>query len=321
MKNRTFTSKIGGITVSMTIRDHEEVHGIQIPESEANESGISLIVNKHYLFRCRCLGSVRALDLARTYVWKYLFNEAGLTYGEDSTTELTKIATNFSCRCEDDGFGWLWGVSFEIIPYAAAMNDPDSPFFYTFAAGVYSRESLWDINAVPLLLQYQYPVDHPQYPLEIITSNATIQKDVALFTFTLNLIKEMKYPEAAAGFISYVNEFAWKGFPPRMVKITNISIRGQYTSDTRDDNKKHYYICTFEFQVNDDGWDQVVAITDYSGEHPGDVSFDGSLQTGLTYPAGRNAEVFPSFDFHRLWPDTDNTTFQNRIAEEFPIPT
>jgi len=306
----------------MTLESYEELHHIQVPESEASDPGITLITNRKYLFRCRCFGAVRALEIGKEYVWRKLFHDSDLDYGVDSYTLLSRVPVNFNARCEDQGFGWLWGITFDIISYGQAMNDPDFEGFYNFSAGAYSRESLTDIYAVPLLFQYQYPANHPSRPLEIISANGTIQKDVAVFTFSLNLIKEMKYPEAAAGFISYVNEEAWKGFPPRTAKISGITIKGLDTDPDRDDDKKHIYVCTFEFQVNDLGWDQVVAITDpLTGQYPGDVDFDGNPQPGLTYPAGRNAHVLPSFDFHRIFPDDDDTTFQERGEYEFPIVT
>lgn len=311
-----------GFWDNIEIEDYEKIHHIQVPESEANDPGIKLIINRRYLFRCRCFGAVRALEIAKEYLYRKLFYDEDLEYGEDPISLLSKVPINFSARCEDQGYGWLWGVSFDIISYAEAMNDPEFSGYFNFSAGAYSRESLTDIYAVPLLLQYRYPKDHPRRAGEIISANGTIQKDVALFTFNLVLIKEMIYPEAAAGFISYVNKLAWKGYPPRTVKITNISIRGRYTDPERDDSRKHYYTIIFEFQANDNGWDQVVAITDpETGEHPGDVRFDGTIQTGLTYPAGRNAHVLPSFDFHRIFPDDDDTTFQERSEIEFPIVT
>ena len=307
----------------IVLEDYEIIHHIQVPQSEANNGDpyVTLIPNRRYYFLCRTNGPSRALEIAEEYMWRKVYHEDGLTYGYDPISSLSIVPMNFTSSSYEDKFGVLWKILVDIVPYTAMMNDPESSEYYVFNAGAYSRDSLTDIHSVPLLLQYKYPSDHPSRPDEIINANGVIQKDVALFTFNLNLIKEMKYPEAAAGFISYVNKLAWKGFPPRTVKITNISIRPKTINTSRSDVSKKVYICTFEFQVNDIGWDQTVAITDpLTGQYPGDVSFDGTVQTGCTYPPGKKVEVLPEFDFHRIFPDSDNTTFQDRGAIEFPLP-
>lgn len=315
---------------SISLNTDEEIHHLQIPESEATIDGKRLFIHKKYLFRCRCWGPARAIEIATQYAYERLYWDQELTGDDKIVKNLSIIPINFSARCEDEGFAHLWGVSFDLISFGEAMNDPDFAYYYNFSGSSYSRESTVDKDGVPIIHQYQYSLNHPRKAGEIIPATGTVQKDIALFTFTKNLIKEMKYPETAAGFISYVNSIPWDGYPARVLKITNVTIRSIGTNYDRDDYDKNIYCCTFEIQANEDGWDQFSCITDpETGQYPGDLVYtivDGKpvyeTQPGLDYPPAKTVEVLREFDFHRLWPDVDDETdFQERGAIEFPLPT
>ena len=307
------------------IGENEAMYSIQVPESTATYDGYKLQASVNYLVRCKCFGPTRAVNLVYYFIVNRLYAQFNLTGADRKIENLPIVPANFSSNCDDEGFGWLWGVTFDIIPFSQLINDPDSEYYYTCTASGQAKESYFDAIGVPLYLQYRYPLDHPEFPNHVISSIKTIIKDDAIFTFRLNLVKEMKYPEAAGGFISHVNQLAWKGFPPRSVKITNIMIRGMYTDPERTDLDKHTWIITFEFQVKDSGWDASIAIIDpLTGEVPGDIDFSGAIQDPsdprLLYPPARQfVPVLPEFDFHRIFPDDDDTTFQERGEYEFPI--
>jgi hypothetical protein len=310
---------------ALELEEWERLYSIQIPESSASHEGYKLKKTSHYVIRCRTFGPDRALAMCYTFILLRLFWQQGLEGDDRDAANLDMLPTGLKATCEEQ-LGHLWRVDFDIISAADAMNDPESQLYYNFAASAYVKDTMFDIYGVPLIHQYRYPIDHPRRANEVISATNVTKKDVAVFTFYLNLIKEMKYPEAAAGFINYVNELAWKGYSARTVKITNVVIRPRFTDINRTDLKKHYYTITYEFQANNEGWDSTSAITDpETGQLPGDVSFDGNLQDPLDprliYPPGRPIHTCPSFDFHRLFPDDDYTTFQERGEYEFPIST
>lgn len=301
----------------------EVIHFIQIPETQASDVFIRYAPQVNYLFRCKAQHAKRAVEIAKSFALTKLYWENNLdgTAGKEKVIEhLPFLPTNFSATCSDNNLGRLWDVTYDLVPYGELMNDPDFQDYLNIVCNANTEETMTDLSGMPLLLQYKYPANHPRRPDEIITTQATAQRDVAVLTFQKNLIKEMKYPEAAAGWINHVNSLAWNGWAPRQVKITNVTVRPRGTNPSRTDYTKHIYTITFEMSVHENGWDSQVAITDpETGQHPGDVSYNGSIQPGCTKPAGYIVYTNPAADFNRLWPTTDSTNITARMAHEFPV--
>lgn len=298
----------------------EEIHFIQIPETQASDVFIRYAPQVNYLFRCKAQHAKRAVEICKSFALTKLYWEYNLDGNNKEIENLPFLPTNFSAVCADNNLGKLWDVTYDLIPYGELMNDPDFHDYINIVSSANTEETITDITGMPLLLQYQYPPNHPRKPNEIITTQATAQRDVAILTFQKNLVKEMKYPEAAVGWINHVNSINWNGWGPRQVKITSVTVRPRGTNPSRIDYSKHVYTITFEMQVHENGWEQQVAIRDpETGQLPGDVQFSGQKQPGLSHPAGRIVLMNPEADFNRLWPTSDSTDITARMQYEFPV--
>lgn len=196
---------------------------------------------------------------------------------------------------------------FTVTCECADIGSVEGAGVFSLRSSLTSHTTYTDVNGVPIVTAYTYPVDYVQPELaglSVISGNPVTVTIPTIEATVTKIFRISNLSTLYANWPGRLNATPWAAGAVGQWQCTNISDKlvNRATSP-------YWYLVQFTFVYSSHGWQPRVAFATQQGETPADLTVNSAEPINGTYdPFGalgvgaKKIKWFPYADFHQLFP-------------------